>query len=305
MSDPKFEPILAIMQITDWTDFGLFAAVARSESLAGAARATGLSQATLSRRMTALEQRTGRRLFAHGSAGYTPTAEGRALLERAKKMEAAARDIAHWSATQSGPPRVRISAGTWTSERLARTLTTYWSTDAAWTPEFVSCNRDMDIERREVDIGVRNRRPTHPWLAGRRTGTVEHAAFALSEEIKGWIGPSDDTSNLPSEAWTITHHGADIVAVSNEPTIRLALARSGIGRVVLPTFAVACIPELIQVSPVIEALTSEEWLVCHQDTRHDPAIRAALDALAVGLRSPVQVPDPLHGLAQGPTLTSG
>lgn len=297
------------MQITDWTDFGLFAAVARAESLAGAARETGLSQATLSRRMTALEQRTQRRLFVHGASGYTPTAEGRALLERAKKMEAAARDIAHWSAAQSGPPRVRISAGTWTSEHLARSLPAFWSQTSKWTPEFISCNRDLDIERREVDIGVRNRRPTHPWLAGRRTGSVEHAAFATSDAVKGWIGPSDDTATLPSEAWTVAHHGADMVAVSNEPSIRMALAQGGVGRVVLPTFAGDAAPGLVRVSDVIEALTSEEWLVCHQDTRHDPAIRAALDAVSEFLRRPRATPAqkdhaaPLQGDAQSLTFT--
>ena len=286
------------MQITDWTDFGLFAAVARNGSLAGAARETGLSQATLSRRMTALEQRTGRRLFAHGSSGYTPTAEGRALLERAKKMEAAARDIAHWSAAQSGPPRVRISAGTWTTERLARNLMSYWSPDANWTPEFVNNNRDMDIERREIDIGVRNSRPAHPWLAGRRTGTVEHAAYAIDDGVTGWIGPSDDTATLPSEAWTLAHHGTEMTAVSNDPAIRMALARSGVGRVVLPTFAGDTIPDLMRVSGIIDALTAEEWLVCHHDTRSDPPIRAALDAIATALT----MPRPLHAADQGPTL---
>lgn len=286
MSDAEIATSLANMQISDWTDFGLFAAVARAGALAGAARETGLSQATLSRRMTALQQRTGRRLFMHGNSGYTPTAEGRALLERAKKMEAAARDIAHWSAAQSGPPRVRISAGQWTSERLARTLPDYWTPDASWTPEFVQSNRDLDIERREVDIGVRNRRPTHPWLAGRRTGTTQQAAYATSTAVTAWIGPSDDTATLPSEAWTIAHHSAELSAVSNDPVIRMALARGGVGRVVLPTFAGDAIPDLVRVSEVIEALTSEEWLVCHQDTRHDPAIRAALDALALGLRHP-------------------
>ncbi|MEL6452592.1 MAG: LysR family transcriptional regulator [Pseudomonadota bacterium] len=295
------------MQITDWTDFGLFTAVARNASLAGAARETGLSQATLSRRMTALEQRTGRRLFVHGAQGYTPTAEGRALLERAKKMEAAARDIAHWSAEQSGPPRVRISAGTWTTDFLARHLSDYWSPEARWTPEFVSCNRDLDIERREVDIGVRNRRPTHPWLAGRRTGTVEHAAYATHADVTGWIGPSDDTAALPSEAWTVAHHGTDMVAVSNDPQVRMALALSGAGRVVLPTFAADPVPGLIRVSGIIDALTSEEWLVCHQDTRHDPAIRAALDALAGALRAhqPEDRGAPLQQDGQSPTLTVG
>ncbi|WP_299145198.1 LysR family transcriptional regulator [uncultured Tateyamaria sp.] len=289
------------MQITDWTDLGLFAAVARNGSLAAAARETGLSQATLSRRMTALEQRMGRRLFVHGTAGYTATAEGRALLDRAKRMEAAARDIAHWTAAQAGPPRVRISAGTWTADYLARHLSDFWSASAPWTPEFVSCNKELDIERREVDIGVRNRRPTHPWLAGRRTGTVEHAAYATSADITGWIGPSDDTASLPSEAWTVTHHGADMVAMSNEPQVRMALACSGTGRVVLPTFAGDRVPELVRVSDVIDALTAEEWLVCHQDTRHDPPIRAALDALS----SCLSRPRPLQATGPSPTLTVG
>ena len=291
------------MQITDWTDFGLFAAVARNGALSGAARETGLSQATLSRRMTALEQRLGRRLFAHGPAGYTPTAEGRDLLERAKKMEAAARDIAQWNAGRMGPPRVRVSAGTWTTDYLARRVPLYWTPDAVWQPEFVNCNVEMDIERREVDIGVRNRRPTHPWLAGRRTGRVEHAVFARNDTVTGWIGPSDDTSTLPSEAWTLAHHGADIVAFSNDPQVRGALACAGVGRVVLPTFAGDMMPELTRVSGIIDELTSEEWLVCHQDTRHDPPIRAALDALA-GILARTR-PVPLQAAAERPTLTLG
>lgn len=288
------------MQITDWTDFGLFTAVARAGSLAGAARETGLSQATLSRRMTALEQRTGRRLFVHGSAGYTPTAEGRTLLARAKRMEAAARDIAHWTAQQAGPPRVRISAGTWTMDFLARHLPRYGAPEV-WTPDFVNSNLDLDIERREVDIGVRNRRPEHPWLAGRRTGTVEHAAYATDNGVTGWIGPGDDTAALPSEAWTITHHGRDLVAVANDPQTRMALAQAGVGRVVLPTFAGDTAPGLTRVSGIIDALTSEEWLVCHQDTRHDPPIRAALDALGRILTGP----RPLQPGAVSPTFTVG
>ncbi len=291
------------MQITDWTDFGLFAVVARHGALSGAARETGLSQATLSRRMTALEQRLGRRLFAHGAAGYAPTAEGRDLLDRAKKMEAAARDIAQWNAGRTGPPRVRVSAGTWTTDFLARNVPHYWSPDAPWQPEFVNCNIEMDIERREVDIGVRNRRPTHPWLAGRRTSQVEHAVFARDETVTGWIGPSDDTSTLPSEAWTLAHHAADITAFSNDPQVRAALACAGVGRVVLPTFAGDAMPGLIRVSDIVEELTAEEWLVCHQDTRHDPPIRAALNALAAMLSRDRSVP--LQDVAQSPTFTVG
>ncbi|MEO1178829.1 MAG: LysR family transcriptional regulator [Pseudomonadota bacterium] len=268
------------MQAGDWTDLGLFAAVARQGSLAGAARETGMSQATLSRRMTAFETRIGRRLFVHGASGYTPTAEGRDLMLMAKRMEATATQIGQWCDTRHGPPRVRISSGTWTSDYLARNLMAYWEQDAGWAPEFVHCNRDLDIERREIDIGIRNRRPTHQWLAGRRTATVEHAAYARDPSIAGWIGASDETRFLPSEDWTASQHGAEIVTVANEPQVRLSLAEAGVGRVVLPTFIGDARPALTRVSDVIEDLTAEEWLVCHQDSRHDPAIRAALDAIA-------------------------
>ena len=199
-------------------------------------------------------------------------------------MEDTARQIAMWRDEALGPVCVRISAGAWTALDLAERLSEYWTPQAIWLPEFMYCDLDLDIARREVDIGVRNRRPTHPWLAGRRTGRVEHAVFARNDTITGWIGPSDDTSTLPSEAWTLAHHGADIVAFSNDPQVRGALACAGVGRVVLPTFAGDMMPELTRVSGIIDELTSEEWLVCHQDTRHDPPIRAALDALA-GIRA--------------------
>ncbi|MEO0866631.1 MAG: LysR substrate-binding domain-containing protein [Pseudomonadota bacterium] len=215
-------------------------------------------------------------------------------------MEAAARDIAHWTAAQAGPPRVRISAGTWTMDFLARHLPRYGA-PGLWIPDFVNSNLDLDIERREVDIGVRNRRPEHPWLAGRRTNTVEHAAYATSDAVTGWIGPGDDTATLPSEAWTVTHHGPDMVAVANDPQTRMALAQAGVGRVVLPTFAGDAVPGLTRVSDIIDALTSQEWLVCHQDTRHDPPIRAALDALTQVLTGP----RPLQPQGESPTFTVG
>ena len=273
-----------------WDDLALFAAVARAGALAPAADETGASPATLSRRMKALEANVGRRLFAHGAAGYTPTAEGRDLLALAKRMEAAAADIGNWCSGRNGPPRVRISAGTWTTHYLARSLHMYWRPSAAWTPEFVYNDRDMDIERREIDIGIRNRRPTHAWLAGRKTAVIEHAAYAINDRVQGWIGPNEETAFLPSEAWTVTHHGSEIITVANDPQVRMGLAEAGIGRVVLPTFVGDARANLQRVSDIIDDLTAEEWLVCHHDTRHDPAIRAALDTIAEFLTRPRPLP---------------
>ena len=263
-----------------WDDYAYFAAVARTGGLMRAAEATGASPATLSRRMRALEARLGRRLFRHGREGYALTADGRALAERTGPMEAAAVDILHWRAAAAGPVPVRISAGTWTALDLAANLARYWAPDHPWVPEFVHCDLRMDLARREIDVGVRNARPDQPWLAGRRTGRVAYAAYATSRAVSTWIGPSHDADPTPSGRWVSMHHAGAIGPRANTPRLAAEMARTGAGRVVLPTFVGDAMAPLVRVSDPIEALASEEWLVSHQDGRHEPAIRAALDALA-------------------------
>lgn len=66
---------------------------------------------------------------------------------------------------------------------------------------------------------------------------------------------------------------------ANDGRIALDLALAGIARIVLPRFAGDVQPGLQCLSDPIGALTHEEWLVSHHDGRHDPPVRAALDAV--------------------------
>lgn len=263
-----------------WDDLALFATVARYGRLRLAAKHTGSSPATLSRRMKALESRMARRLFHHGAEGYALTPDGRELLDRTTRMEAAAADIAHWQTQATGPTRVRISAGTWTALHLTDHLADFWTAGAVWVPEFLHCNLDMDIARREIDIGIRNRRPTQPWLAGQRTKDVLYAAYATGPRVTGWIGASGEAAGTRTAQWVAENHANVIVTTTNDPRLALGLAAAGIGRILLPTFVGGSHPSLAQVSAPIADLTSETWLVSHHEGRHDPPVRAALRALA-------------------------
>lgn len=263
-----------------WDDLALFSAVARHGSLTAAAEHAGSSPATLSRRMKALEQTLARPLFLHGREGYALTTEGRELLRRTERMEAAAADIETWRTASPGKRRVRISAGTWTSDLLARNFSDLWRPDFDWVPEFLSGEVFLDIARRQIDIGIRNRRPEQPWLAGRRTGSVAFAPYGLDATVSGWIGAGGDRAATPTARWLEEFHADEIVTRSNDAHLAVALARAGIGRVVLPTFVGDHAKPLVQLAPPIEALTHEQWLVCHHETRHDPPIRHALTALA-------------------------
>ncbi len=261
-------------------DVALFLAVADAGGLAGAARTTGASVPTLSRRMTALERDLGQRLFQRGRRGYTLTLEGRAFLSRAEPLRAAAATLA---APLDGPAPVRITAGTWTSRFLARTMSRLWQPSDTWVPEFLTSNATLDVARREADIGIRNRRPDQSWLAGRRTSIIYYAPYGAPGGAPGFVAPPEDPNAPPSATWLWATHRDRIRSTASDPRLAADLARSGIGSVVLPTFAGDDMPDLTRTGPVIDTLRHEEWIVCHQDGRFDPGVRAALDALTAVL----------------------
>lgn len=268
-------------------DLALFVDVAETGGLAGAARRTGATVPTLSRKMANLERQLGRKLFERGPRGYALTIEGRGLLDQLDDL----RSVRARLTRALGNPeavRVRLTAGSLTAGYIARRLTTVWSRSDPWRLEFVEGSKMLDIARRDADIGVRNRRPDQPWLAGRRTRSVEFAEYATSEAVTGYVTFRQGPEPTASTRWIHAHHGDDILTTASSPFTLVNLAQAGVGRIVVSTTAALDMPGLTQVSPIIDELTNDEWLVCHHEARHDPPIRAALDAMATLLTSKAQ-----------------
>ena len=255
-----------------------FLAVADGGGLTAAALETGQSPPTLGRKMTALEQATGRRLFRRGSGGYVLTAEGRAFRAEAEALVEVRARLSSWT-RRDGAARVRITAGTWSSRWLARSLTQYWSPALTWMPEFLGSNANLDIARREADIGFRNRRPDQSWLAGRRLRQIRYAEFGTDESVRGYVTLAPNLPGTPSTRWLSENRGDDILTTVTDARLALDLARQGVGRVVLPIFAVAPSDGVSQLSDPIGELTHDEWLVTHHDARNDPPVRRAIDAI--------------------------
>jgi DNA-binding transcriptional LysR family regulator len=261
-------------------DLALFLAVAEGGGLTGAARATGATLPTLSRRMAALERALGRRLFDRGPKGYALTSDGRRLLAELEGLRDIRARLRRWAGPEASAPQVRITAGVWTSRYLARGIGDLWTDGAGWTPVFVASNAQVDIARREADIGIRSRRPDRPWLAGRRTGVIRYAFYARDPSVAGYVAlPPEAAATTPSQRWLRDRHTAEIVTEASEMRLVLDLGIGGAGRVLLPCFAGDAEPGLQRVSPDIDDLTHEEWLVSHHEARHDPPVRKALDAL--------------------------
>jgi DNA-binding transcriptional LysR family regulator len=103
---------LSMSRLPDFEGLAMFAKVAEECSFAAAARAMGVSVATVSRAVTRLEERLGGRLFNRTSRRLALTDYGRRLAERASRVYAQAQEAEDFARETSSKPRglVKLAA---------------------------------------------------------------------------------------------------------------------------------------------------------------------------------------------------
>jgi DNA-binding transcriptional LysR family regulator len=154
------------MKNISWDTYELFLEVARHGGLSGAAGVTGLSPATIGRRMLELEGGVGRPLFFRSRTGYQLTPEGAVLFEQVQEMEGAARRIDAWQ-QESASPLVRIACGTWLAWWMARHHTRLQTVEENFRIDMFIAERRASLAHRESDIGIRAFEPEESNLAAR------------------------------------------------------------------------------------------------------------------------------------------
>jgi DNA-binding transcriptional LysR family regulator len=85
----------------DWNDLRYFLAVAEAGSTLAAGRALRVSQTTVARRITALEEALELQLFDRQQSGYVLTPAGEALLAKGKAVADASADFARAASAQA------------------------------------------------------------------------------------------------------------------------------------------------------------------------------------------------------------
>src|SRR3569833_3154641 len=257
----------------DWADLRLFLDVVRLGGLSAATTTTGLSAATLGRRVTALETPVGEALFDRSHSGYSLTGAGEELLRRAEDVEAAMTSLTRWRDGTLGERVVRVSAGTWTTQFLARHIGELWDVSDPFRIEFVTAYEKIDIGRRNADVGIRSERPTEPNLAGRMTGHVAHAIYAGRNLINGvkagyFVGLTGDGANLQTTRWQMAHHGDRDGLRGNDMHSELDLVAAGGGLALLPCFACDSDTRLVRFATPNNKKKQKQKQKTHQDKRH-------------------------------------
>lgn len=260
----------------EWNDVAAFLAIARHGGLSAAARDIGSSAPTLGRRMRAMERYLNRELFVRRSHGYDLTVDGERLrLELAPAEAVITR--ATTPSSKSTLPVVRIAAGTWTMLALTAHLSRIMGDPPDLRLRLLQGEDVLSIPRREAAIGFRSQRPTSDGLAGRQLRRVTFAPYATPNAPDRWIVVRADTA---SARWVAERCGETVSVETDTPRLALDLALKGLGRAMLPTFVGEAHAGLERSGHSIEELAHDQWLVIHDQDRHLPEIRRAIDRIA-------------------------
>lgn len=277
------------MKDIGWYGYQLFLAVARSGGLTPAAEATGLSAATLGRRMVEFEQQIGRELFVRSQTGYRLTADGSQLVEQLAEFEAGSRRVEEWRRGAAAPSLVRISLGTWMGWLLCENMHAIRTPRDGFRISLTIAEQRARLAHRESDVGIRAFEPEEANLASLPAGDVAYAAYRACN--RDWIGEEPwlavDPENAVSAYLRWPHETVpDRIAVTvNRPRSLRDLVRAGAGIAVLPCMVGDLDPDLQRAGGEIPALRHRQWIVMNNDDRHRKDVRTVVDRLARLLKS--------------------
>lgn len=271
------------MKSIDWAAFQIFLDVARSGGLTGATSTSGLSAATIGRRMLELEQTLGKSLFIRSQTGYVLTADGRALLDQLQTMENAARNIDGWRKSGGASSLVRIAVGTWNAHLLTTNFSAICSERDDFSVDLFVAEQRASLSHRENDIGIRAFEPEERNLAAIKTGDVAYAAYRLRNAAASisdrWVAVSTDGAISAYLRWPHENRAGNIVVTVNRPTALLDLALAGAGVAVLPCFIGDVDARLVREGEGIEELRHKQWIVMNNEDRHRRDIRTVADRM--------------------------
>ena len=289
----------------DWDDLRYFLAVQRAKTLAGASARLGINATTVGRRLAALEEQVGARLFDRTPTGYLLTAAGQDLVERAERMEdealAAERSVV--GADQRRGGLVRVSVTEMLATRfVAPVLAQFHDAYPEITLELICTNRNMNLGRREADVALRLSRPHEDNVVTRQLAKIPMALYAARSYVDKFGTPSDPERSLrghrvvmfaDSRGFRIENQwldqrrdGARVVLRSDSVSALYSASVAGVGIGLLPKRVAEHEKTLIELQTESEPEQRVIWQTVHVDLQRSARIRAVLEFLQSVLRAP-------------------
>ncbi len=270
----------------NWDDVRYFLELCRLGSVSGAGRSLGVNHTTVARRIGALEQALGTRLFDRTADGYAMTQAAEDMFDNAARMEQCAqsidRELFGLDAGLKGRLKLTVPydfANSVVVPSLRRFHEDYPNIDL----DLLTTTGLMDLAAREADLAVRLTAKPPDYLIGRRVLPLAHGVYGSTRYVKQ-RRDAPDVLLFRSEAerpeWVQRHFPTAAVAlrIDNVSTM-LAAVRSGLGLARMPCFigdADAGVRRLdLDLTPSAWGI----WVLSHVDLRATARVRVAREFL--------------------------
>lgn len=276
------------MRLDSWDHLRFVLAVSQEGTLTGAAKALGVDQTTVTRRLREFERRLEMKLFEGLRGGVQLTPAGEAFANAAADVEerllTLGRHVAASGGEVAGSIRLTIShllAATWIDEfhRFSRRY-------PRLQLELVVDDGFRNLTRREADVALRRIAAPPEHLVGRKLSAVADAIYGASalqqcpiEELP-WIGWAPGTApSVLEEARAQYSPGQSFSMYASSMLVLMEAARRGHTALLLSCAVGDADPGLVRLT---EPMLSDKplWVLTHPDLRQSPRVRALVDHLA-------------------------
>lgn len=280
-----------------WDDLKTFLACARTLSFRSAAKRLGLTSSTVVRRISALEQELGFKLFDRLPNGVQLTREGSRLVASATHLEQGAFDLQRRIETFDPDKRgiVRIAAmeglgSFWLMPRLIP----FQKSNPMMVVDLNATDTLVDVARMEADVAIQFAEPDNPQVVRRRLASLHVYPYAsrryvetygmpktksqmLDHRLVDKVGPKQDNGTWPHYLGIDDIEG--IVGIrTNSSAAHLYAIERGAGIGDLPTFASALVSDLVAIDVGVHHRI-DVWLTYHPDARRTPRVATMIDWL--------------------------
>lgn len=275
----------------NWDDFRYFLSVAKNQTLKKASRELRVDQATVGRRLSALQDHLGVKILEKRSNGYFLTAAGERIFFSVQAAEEAMSAVHRLAAGKDerveGAVKIAMP-GALANQSILKKINPLLEKHPGLQLEFLTGPEVLNLSRREADVAIRLVRPTQKELKTRKVGQLQlalykrkdkHNKFSKAElEQMTFVGLFDRaTSELEKNF---------LKNLKFTPNCRLRSAawssvyssiQAGVGIGILPTF----IGDEDEELQVLEKDSDETplWLVVHPEVAQIARVRVVIDYL--------------------------
>lgn len=285
----------------DWNRARAFLVTAEEGSLSAAAIALDMSQPTVGRQVSALEEELGVSLFERTNSGLVLTQSGADLMVQVKAMADAATNLSRLASghIETVEGIVCISAtemmAAFVLPPIIEKLRRQWPKIEI---EIIASSDTSDLSRREADIAIRNFRPKQQDLIVKRAqNTLGHlyASKSYLTNLEQRQSPQDLNNaaflGVDRSSRIISHlkqfdfdlKSSNFPVIVSNHLVQWEMVKHGSGIGFMMEGIGDAEPLVEKVLPNFPAFETETWLVAHRELKTSKKYRVVFDYLAAAL----------------------